>query len=70
MSISVHTKTQISERTVTVVLGLSLSTALVVSSTELSEKEGDGKWELLAKHWSSLSPSLSMPVVSRLNLHT
>lgn len=70
MSCYVHTKTQISVGTVTVIWGLSFSTAPVVSSTELSEKEEDGKLELLSKHWSSLSPSLSMSVVSKLNLHT
>lgn len=60
---------QISIRTVTGVLELSLSAALVVSSTELSEKEEDGRFGLLVKQWTSLSPSLSMPLVSRLNLH-
>lgn len=59
---------QFSVGTVTVIWGLSLSTAPVVSSTE--KEEENGKEELLSKHWSSLSPSLSMSTVSRLNLHT
>lgn len=68
-SCSGHTKTVIVIRTITGVWELSLSTALVVSSTELSEKEKDGRWGPLPKQWTSLSPSLSVPSVSRLNLH-
>lgn len=56
-------------KTVTAVLEFSVSMAPSVSSTELSETEEDGKRELW-RHWTSRSPSLSMPVVSRLNLHT
>lgn len=51
---------------VTAVSRLSVSMAPDVSSTELSEKEEDGKWE----HRISCSPSLSMSVVSKLNLNS